>query len=89
VATVLAAVVGIGSAVLMPRGPITAFQAVGTTIFAFAIGIAVGRIMRTRWSLFWAPLAFLAAFEVARQSSGVTGPTVNTVRVDTFYGVLA
>lgn len=83
----LAAVAGLIAASLVPRGPITTQQALWSIAGALAVGAAVGVITGSRWSSILAPVAFMAAYEVGRL--GVSGPTVDEVRLDSTYGILA
>lgn len=70
-----------------PRGPSTAWQALGWLALGLIAGLAAGFWGRTRWALLVAPVAFVAAFELGRL--GEAGPTVDAVRLDSTVGVLA
>jgi proline iminopeptidase len=72
---------------LIPRGPVTTPEAVITLLTALGVGLATGWLMRSRWALLLAPLACVLVFELARNR--VSGPTVDGVRVDGLYGVIA
>lgn len=72
---------------LIPRGPVTTPQAVGALISAMLVGAAGGWMLRSRWALLVAPLTFMVVFELARMR--IDGPTVDGVRLDGIYGVLA
>jgi proline iminopeptidase len=65
----------LASAWLTPRGPLTTSQALLTMAFAVAVGLVVGAASGHRWSLWVAPAAFMAVFELARM--GAWGPTVD------------
>jgi pimeloyl-ACP methyl ester carboxylesterase len=54
---------------------------------ALVVGLAVGMITGSRWSLLIAPAAFFTAFELGRL--GVTGPTVDRIHLGSTYGLLA
>lgn len=83
----LAAAVGVLGAWLVPRGPVTTTEALITMAVGLAVGVAGGMLTGSRWSLFIAPVAIVAAFELAR--IGVTGPTVDGVHVDGMLGIIA
>jgi len=83
-----AALAGVVFGVLIPRGPITAAQAVITLVLGTAIGVAAASVTRSRWSILIPPFAFLAAFELVHRAF-VSGPTIDSFRLDTVYGVLA
>jgi proline iminopeptidase len=83
----LGAVIGFAVAHASPRGPITAGHALSTMLLGLTVGAAAGFVARSRWASLLTPLGFLAAFELARRGL-VSGPSVDAVRLDTFYGVL-
>jgi len=72
---------------LIPRGPVTTPQAVLAVSTAVAVGAATGWWLRSRWALLVAPAAFMVVFELARMR--VDGPTVDGIRLDGVYGVMA
>lgn len=86
VATV-AAGFGAASSWLTPRGPITAVQALLSMAVAMLVGLAVGLISASRWSLLIAPTAYAIAFELGR--IGTVGPTVDMINLASLYGVIA
>ena len=65
----------LASAWLMPRGPVTAPEALATMAAALAVGLVAGAATGSRWALVLVPAAFVAVFEVARM--GAWGPTVD------------
>ncbi len=71
----------------VPRGPVTSTQAVLAVLLAVAAGALGGWRMRSRWALLVTPVAFALVFEVARMR--VDGPTVDGIRLDGVYGVIA
>ena len=71
----------------MPRGPITAGQALTALLAGLALGAATGYIMRSRWAMLLAPLIVALAFEL--RWVWLDGPTVDLPRFDTSYGILA
>lgn len=88
VATVIAVAAGFGLVMgwLVPRGPITAWQA----LFAMTVGLAVGAIsglvLRSRWAMWLAPLVFVGTFELVR--IGAQGPTVDLPALNGVVGIL-
>ncbi|MBM3187456.1 MAG: alpha/beta hydrolase [Chloroflexi bacterium] len=87
VAVGMAAGAGLISAWLTPRGPITTFQALVSMAAALVIGVAVGLVMGSRWSMLVTPAVFVVVFELARL--GVDGPTVDGIHLGSTYGVIA
>ncbi len=87
VACGLAALAGRLVAWIMPRGPATAPQALIIMALGLATGLTAGLLMRTRWALLLAPLAYVVASELARR--GWAGPTVGAIRLDETFGILA
>jgi pimeloyl-ACP methyl ester carboxylesterase len=83
----VAVVAGIIAAALTPRGPTTTGEALAWMAAALLVGLASGYILRSRWSLLLAPLAFAVAFELARL--GAEGPTVDAVQLGSTYGIIA
>jgi pimeloyl-ACP methyl ester carboxylesterase len=86
-AIVLAAVAGLLSTKLTPRGPVTTSQALWSLALALVLGLAVGLVMGSRWSILAAPLTFMVVFELARR--GIDGPTVDTIHLNSTYGIIA
>jgi pimeloyl-ACP methyl ester carboxylesterase len=83
----LAVVSGLVVAWLAPRAPVTAAHALGLIALALVTGGVAGLVSRSRWAMLLAPVAHLAAFELAR--FGVVGPTVGALRLDGMFQVLA
>ncbi len=86
-ALVVPALTGWGVGVWLPRGPVTSSQALALLGVALVLGFVAGAGMRSRWAMLSAPLAFFAAFELARLSA--VGPTVDGIHLGTPYGALA
>jgi pimeloyl-ACP methyl ester carboxylesterase len=84
---ILAAAFGALNGYLMPRGPVTTAQALATMIAAFAVGLLGGVSLRSRWALLAIPFVFVLAVELVRL--GYVGPTVDGVRLNSMYGVIA
>ncbi|NMB89795.1 MAG: alpha/beta fold hydrolase [Chloroflexi bacterium] len=82
-----AALAGLASVVWMPHGPATAMQALFVLASGLIIGLFAGLCMRSRWAGLLAPLAYVAAVELAHL--GATQPTVGPIRLDNAYGILA
>ncbi len=87
VAVGLSVASGLITAWLTPRGPITAAESLLTMAAALILGIAAGLVTGSRWSMLLAPVAFFAAFELAR--IGVQGPTVDGLHLGSMYGIIA
>lgn len=84
------AVAGVAGAVagwLIPRGPVTTVETLSAVVAALAVGVAAGWLMRSRWAMLVAPVMFMLVFELARMR--VDGPTVDGIRLDGIYGVIA
>lgn len=78
---------GLAFALAMPRGPVTADEALAVMILGFAVGVITGLVMRSRWAMLLAPLAHMALFELTRV--GAVGPTVDRIRLDGLFAILA
>ncbi|MGD9739805.1 MAG: hypothetical protein AB7U48_10450, partial [Bauldia sp.] len=87
VAAAIAAVFGLASGWLTPRGPTTSLEALLTMAGGAIVGFAAGAFRRSRWSLLLAPAAFVVALEVARL--GAVGPTVDGLRLGSLFGIIA
>ena len=82
---VVAAAVVVG--LLMPRGPMTSGSSVAAFVLLGVVGVGAGALTRTRWAALVAPLLLAAVVELVRLP--VSGPTVDAIRLDTIYGVMA
>lgn len=87
VAALPAALAGLLAGWLIPRGPVTTTQAVTALLVALLVGAGTGWLLRSRWAIALAPAVFMIIFELARMR--VDGPTVDAVRLDGIYGVMA
>lgn len=87
ISAVLAVSIGLISAWLTPRGPVTTKEALITILAALAAGIITGFITGNRWSLIITPAIFILVFEIAR--SGTHGPTVDGIHLNSTYGIIA
>jgi proline iminopeptidase len=70
-----------------PRGPHSAFEALAAMGLGLLVGLLAAFVVRSRWVVPAAPVAFAAAVELVRL--GVPGPTVDGVHLDSTYGILA
>ncbi len=86
-AVALAIVAGLASAALIPRGPTTEIEALGTMALGLLIGLATGALVRRRAAIVPVGLAHLAAIELGRL--GAVGPTVDALRLDNVFGIIA
>ena len=82
-----AALFGVVAGWWTPRGPVTVVQALAAMLLGLVVGVAVGALTRSRWSMLVAPVVFVAVFEVVRV--GATGPTVDGVHPGSMYGLIA
>jgi pimeloyl-ACP methyl ester carboxylesterase len=81
-----AATWGIVAAWWTPRSPLTTSTALWSLAISLAVGTVAGFVVRSRWAMLYAPLAFVALFELGRL--GTDGPTVDAPAFST-YGILA
>jgi proline iminopeptidase len=71
----------------MPRGPVTSGQALALLVVSVVVGFVAGWALRSRWAMLIAPVAQIVVFELTRL--GASGPTVDGISVDGFFGPLA
>lgn len=88
-AAAVAVAVGTGglAALALPRGPVTTASALTLLALGLAVGLAAGAILRSRWALPLAPIAFALPFEL--RWIGLESPVLDLPRFDTSYGILA
>ncbi len=86
VTLVLASLSGLLMAVVMPRGPVVAFQALLLMLSCLVVGLIGGFLIHTRWAIALISGAHIALFEFLRR--GYDGPTVDGIQFDTTYGIL-
>lgn len=86
-AVAVAALVGVVTALMMPRGPATTGQALFTVGISLLTGLLAGAMMGSRWAMLIAPLATIAAIELTRLDA--VGPTVDAIRLDGLFFILA
>lgn len=70
-----------------PRGPLSTFQGLAAMGLALLVGLVAGLLLRTRWAILVAPLAFAVTFELVRL--GAAGPTVDGIELGSTYGIIA
>ena len=87
VAASTAAALGLVTAAVMPRGPATSLHGLLVIGSSLVAGAIAGACSTSRWAGVVAILGYGVAFEVGR--SGAIGPTVDDVRLDNTYGILA
>lgn len=83
----IAALLGVLISLTMPRGPATAVQALVVMGSSLAVGLLAGLLMRSRWTMLLAPIAYIAAIELVRMNA--VGPTVDAIRFDNTFSILA
>ena len=71
----------------MPRGPMSSAESLAALVLGVGVGVLTGWLMASRWAALLAPATFGAAFEIGRIRA--VGPTVDAIRLDGFYGILA
>lgn len=84
---VLAGAAGAAAGRMMPRGPVTAQQAVLLIGVCVLLGILAGWLTGSGWMALAGTAVFLVGLELARPA--ILGPTVGGLRLDETYGVLA
>lgn len=82
-----AALLGVVTALSMPRGPATAGQALFVMGSCLLVGLAAGWLLRRRWAIGPAAAAYMVAVELARLDA--VGPTVDAIRLDNSFSILA
>lgn len=82
-----AAVLGVITALIMPRGPATAAQALAVMGSSLLVGLLAGWMLHRRQALLLAPIVYILAVELARLNA--VGPTVDGIRLDNTFGILA
>ncbi len=70
-----------------PRGPMSSFEGLAAMGLALMIGLVAGLLLRSRWAMLVAPVAFAVVFELVRL--GASGPTVDGIHLGSTYGIMA
>jgi proline iminopeptidase len=78
---------GFLTALYMPRGPVTAVHLWIVLSSSLLVGFLGGLALRSRWAYLLLPLIYIAAVELTRLN--VVGPTVDALRLDNPFGLLA
>lgn len=87
IAVGIAVLFGILVFLTMPRGPATSTQALVVMISGLAVGLIAGLATRSRWAMLLAPATFAIVVEITWL--GIPGMTVDGIRLDNMYGILA
>ena len=87
VALGFAGLVGLLTAAAMPRGPVTAGQALVVMTTTLVVGLLAGVALPSRWTFVLAPVAYWLALEIGRL--GAPAPTIGDLRLDNVYGIIA
>ena len=85
--TVLAALSAWLIALTMPRGPVTASQALAVMVSCLMVGLIAGAITRSRWTMVLLPIVHIAILEIMRLN--LAGPTVGAIRFDGMFSILS
>ncbi len=83
----VAAIAGVATAWLLPHGPTSAVGGLAVMAAGLALGLLGGAAVRTAWVAVPIWIVSVAALEVARFD--LVSPTIDAIRLDTPYGVLA
>jgi pimeloyl-ACP methyl ester carboxylesterase len=86
---VIGGVAGMTAALVTPRGPITAADALVWMAGALAVGVVSGLVIGSRWSAIVTPVVFVTVFELVRLGLGTRGPTVEGIHLGSTYGIIA
>src|SRR5688500_15318324 len=78
IATALGAVTALVSSVPLPRGPVPGEQGLMVMASSLVVGLAAGYVARSRWAIALAPIAYIAAYELARLDT--RGASLETIR---------
>jgi pimeloyl-ACP methyl ester carboxylesterase len=78
---------GLVFGLVVPRGPLSAFEGLAAMCLGLLVGVVVGLLFRSRWAMLVAPVTFAVVFELARL--GTSGPTVDEIHLGSTYGILA
>lgn len=77
---------GVIAGLWTPRGPLTTLEVLAAMAVGVLVGVVSGVALGSRWTMLWAPVAFVATFELMRM--GIDGPTVDRPAFST-YGAMA
>jgi proline iminopeptidase len=79
--------IGFLTALSMPRGPVTAVQLWFVLLSSLLVGLIGGLALRTPWAYLLLPLIYILTVELTRLN--IVGPTVDALRLDNPFGILA
>ena len=83
----LVSLTGFLATLTMPYGPATAAQVWLVMASSLVVGLIGGLVLRTRWALLLLPLVYVLTVEATRLNA--VGPTVDAIRLDNVFGILA
>lgn len=83
---IVAGVSGLLTGLVMPRGPVTTWQALFLIVVAALTGALSGLTLGSRWAMLLAPIAHLIAFEITR--IGQSGLTVDSINLHLGDGLI-
>jgi len=86
-ATMLAFLLGLLSAFLMPRGPVIAENGLLAMGMGLMVGVLTGLLVGRAWPIVPVGLVYLIALELARIDA--SGPTLDLIRLDNTFGLMA
>ena len=86
-ATLLAFLLGLLSAFLMPRGPVVAENGLLVIGIGLGVGALSGLLTGRGWAIVPVGLAYLVALELGRIDA--SGPTLDLIRLDNTFGLMA
>ena len=78
---------GLVLGLVVPRGPLSAFEGLAAMCLGLLVGLVAGLMLRSRWAMLVAPVTFAVVFELVRL--GASGPTVDGIHLGSTYGILA
>lgn len=78
---------GVLAGLWTPRGPLTTSEALVAMALGLSVGLLAGALLRSRWAMLLAPVAFVAVFELVR--IGAVGATVDGIHPGSPFGALA
>lgn len=83
----LAGISGFLTTLYMPRGPVTAVHLWIVLLSSLLVGLVGGLALRNRWAYLLLPLIYIITVELTRLNA--VGPTVDALRLDNPFGILA
>ncbi len=81
------AIIGLLTALAMPRGPVTAPQVLVVMITGFIAGFFAGLFLCSRWAMLLGPVVYFITFEFGRVNA--RGPTVDAIGTSSSFDLLA